>query len=202
MALNDGLTLMHEHMSIALSPEDMGTEAFDMQCRDLEDAYRYGVRNVVDLTNQTMGRSPEHVRRLAEETGMNIIMSTGYYFEEFFDPAVMDRTPEDIAEEAVRELTEGIADSGIRAGIIGEIAWSLDGPYENELKAWEGMCIAARRTGAAVSTHPSRGIQQIPQAEYLMARGIPPEKIVIGHSDFCKDDELLKKLSDMGVLEM
>ena len=63
MALNDGLTLMHEHMSIALSPEDMGTEAFDMQCRDLEDAYRYGVRNVVDLTNQTMGRSPEHVRR-------------------------------------------------------------------------------------------------------------------------------------------
>ena len=199
MALNDGLTLMHEHMSIALSPEDVGTEAFDMQCRDLEDAYRYGVRNVVDLTNQTMGRSPEHVRRLTEATGMNIIMCTGYYFEELIDPAVMDRTPEDIAEEAVRELTEGIADSGMKAGIIGEIAWSLDGPYEKELKTWEGMCIAARRTGAAVSTHSSRGIQQIPQAEYLKARGIPPEKIVIGHSDFCKDDERLKKLFRTGV---
>ena len=58
----------------------------------------------------------------------------------------------------MRELTEGIADSGMKAGIIGEIAWSLDGPYEKELKTWEGMCIAARRTGAVVSTHSSRGI--------------------------------------------
>ena len=199
MALTDGYTLVHEHMSIDLTPGDVGTEAFDLLCPDLKDAYRYGVRNIVDMTNQSMGRSPEYVRRLAEETGMNIIMSTGHYLEQFIDQAIMDQTPEEIAEEAVRDLTEGIEGSGMKAGIIGEIAWCHEGPCEKELRSWEGMCIAARRTGATVSTHPSRGIQQIQQAEYLISHGIPPERIVIGHVEFYPDDEALKKLLGLGV---
>lgn len=195
----DGYTLMHEHMSIDLSPGDLGTEAFDLLCLDLKEAYRYGVRNIVDMTNQSMGRSPEYVRRLTEETGINIIMSTGHYLEEFIDPAIMDQTPEEIAEEAVRDLTEGIDGSGMKAGIIGEIAWCREGPCEKELRSWEGMCIAARRTGATVYTHTSTRFHHIPQAEYLISHGIPPERIVIGHLDFCRSDENMKKLLGMGV---
>ena len=200
MALKNGYTLMHEHMSIDLSPGDIGTESFDLLCSDLKDAYRYGVRNIVDMTNQSMGRAPEHVRRLSEETGINIIMSTGYYLEETIDPAIMDLTAEDIAEKAVRDLTEGIPGSGMKAGVIGEIAWCREGPCEKELKTWEGMCIAACRTGAMVSTHPSCRLQTVPQAEYLISHGIPPERIVIGHVEFCYPDyETLKKLFDLGV---
>lgn len=199
MALNNGYTLMHEHMSIDLTPGDIGTESFELLCMDLKDAYRYGVRNIVDMTNQSMGRAPEHIRRLTEETGINIIMSTGHYLEEFIDPVVADQTAEEIAKEAIHDLTEGIDGSGIKAGIIGEIAWCYEGPCEKELKSWEGMCIAARRTGAVISTHPSRGIQQIPQAEYLISHGIPPERIVIGHIEFYPDDNALKKLLGMGV---
>ena len=40
MALIDGYTLMHEHMSLNLSPADMGTESFDLLCMDLKEAYR------------------------------------------------------------------------------------------------------------------------------------------------------------------
>ena len=122
MALSSGYTLMHEHMSLGLSPGDMGTESFDLLCADLMDAYRYG-----------------------------------------------------------------------------EIAWSYPGPREKELKSWEGMCIAARRTGATVSTHPSHGEQQIPQAEYLLLHGIAPERIVIGHIEFYLSDPSLKKLLGMGL---
>ena len=199
MALTDGYTLMHEHMSIDLSPGDIGTGSFDLLCKDLKEAYGYGVRNIVDMTNQSMGRAPGHVKRLMEETGMNIIMSTGHYLEKFIDPDIMDRTPENIAEEAVRDLTQGIDGSDMKAGVIGEIAWCHEGPLEKELRSWEGMCIAAQRTGAIVSTHPSRGVQQIPQAEYLIAHGIAPERIVIGHIEFYPDDEALKKLLGMGV---
>ena len=195
----DGYTLMHEHMSIDLSAGDIGTDSFDLLCEDLREAYKYGVRNIVDMTNQSMGRAPKHVKRLMDETGINIIMSTGYYLEKFIDPAIMERTVGDIAEEAVRDLTEGIGESKMKAGVIGEIAWCHEGPCEKELRAWEGMCIAAHRTGAVVSTHPSRGIQQIPQAEYLIAHGVSPEKIVIGHIEFYPDDEALKKLFSMGV---
>jgi phosphotriesterase-related protein len=61
------------------------------------------------------------------------------------------------------------------------------------------MCIAARRTGATVSTHTSTRFHHIPQAEYLISRGIPPERIVIGHVEFYPDDEALKKLLGLGV---
>ena len=199
MAFISGYTLMHEHMSLSLSPGDMGTESFDLLCADLSDAYRYGVRNIVDMTNQSMGRAPEYVRRLTEETGINIILSTGHYLEQFIDPAILDQTPEAIAEEPIRDLTVGIDGSGMKAGIIGEIAWSYPEPREKELKSWEGMCIAARRTGATVSTHPSHGELQIPQAEYLLSHGIAPEKIVIGHFEFYMSDGSLKKLLDMGI---
>ena len=199
MALSSGYTLMHEHMSLGLSPGDMGTESFDLLCADLMDAYRYGVRNIVDMTNQSMGRAPEYARRLTEETGINIILSTGHYLEDFIDPAVLHQTPEAIAEEPIRDLTVGIDGSGMKAGVIGEIAWSYPGPREKELKSWEGMCIAARRTGATVSTHPSHGEQQIPQAEYLLLHGIAPERIVIGHIEFYLSDPSLKKLLGMGL---
>ena len=199
MALNNGYTLMHEHMSLSLSAGDLGTESFDLLCMDLEDAYRYGVRNIVDMTNQSMGRAPEYVRRLTEETGINIILSTGHYLEDFIDPAILNQTPEAIAEEAIRDLTVGIDGSGMKAGIIGEIAWSYPKPREKELKSWEGMCIAARRTGAVISTHPSHGELQIPQAEYLLSHGIAPEKIVLGHIEFYLSDPSLKKLLGLGI---
>jgi phosphotriesterase-related protein len=199
MAVSDGYTLMHEHMFINLSPGDLGTESFDLLCSDLMDAYRYGVRNIVDLTNQSMGRAPEYAGRLTKETGINIILSTGYYLEDFIDSAIMDQTPVEIAEETIRDLTVGIGDSQMKAGVIGEIAWSYPGPREKELRSWEGMCIAARRTGAVVSTHPSHGELQVPQAEYLVSHGIAPEKIVIGHIEFYMSDDSLKKLLNMGI---
>ena len=199
MALKNGYTLMHEHMSINLTPGDIGTDSFDLLCADLKDAYRYGVRNIVDMTNQSMGRAPEHVKRLMEETGINIIMSTGHYLEQYNDPSILDKTAQDIADEAVRDLTEGIDGSDIKAGIIGEIAWSREGPLEKEQRSWEGMCMAALRTGATVSTHQSVGRQTLPQAEYLVSHGIAPDRIVIGHIEFCRNYEALKKTLDMGV---
>lgn len=199
MRLKDGYTLMHEHMSIDLTEGDLGSDSFDILCSDLKQAYDYGVRNIIDMTNQSMGRDPEYVAKLMEETGINVVMSTGYYLDKFIGPYVKDYTVDQLAEKSIKDLTEGIDDSGIKAGVIGEIAWCHEGPTDMELKAWEAMCIAAAHTGAVVSTHPSRGIQQLPQAEYLLERGISPKKIVIGHIEFFPDDNTLKKLLDTGV---
>ena len=71
MELLDGYTLTHEHMCIDLTPGDLGTDSFTELCADLRELRRYGVRNIVDLTNQSMGRDAAYVRRLEEATGMN-----------------------------------------------------------------------------------------------------------------------------------
>ena len=197
--LIDGYTLMHEHMTIDLTPGDLGTTSFALLCRDLKMVYDHGVRNIVDLTNQSMGRNPEYVKRLMDTTGINIILSTGYYLERYLGESVAGRSVSELTEQAMDDLTNGIGDTDYCAGVIGEIAWSHEGPFEMEKTAWQAMSAAALRTGAVVSTHPSRGIQQIPQAEYLIGRGIKPNKIVIGHIEFYPNDDSLKKLLKKGV---
>lgn len=197
--LLDGYTLMHEHMTIDLTPGDLGTTSFALLCRDLKMVYDHGVRNIVDLTNQSMGRNPEYVKRLMDTTGINIILSTGYYLERYLGESVAGRSVSELTEQAMDDLTYGIGDTDYCAGVIGEIAWSHEGPFEMEKTAWQAMSAAALRTGAVVSTHPSRGIQQIPQAEYLIGRGIKPNKIVIGHIEFYPNDDSLKKLLKKGV---
>jgi len=44
MKLLDGYTLMHEHMSIDLTPGDLGTDSFELLCRvcDLKSGGGYG----------------------------------------------------------------------------------------------------------------------------------------------------------------
>lgn len=199
MELIDGLTLMHEHMSLNCSPGDLSTVSFDELKRDLNLIYDHGVRNIVDLTNQTMGRAPEYVKRLSEETGINIIMSTGSYLEQYIEDYVRPRSVDELAADAVRDITEGIDGTDIKAEVIGEIAWSKpeEGPLEK--KAWQAWVKAARETDAVVSTHPSRGIQQLPQARYLIENGVKPERIVIGHIEFSPDDGTLMTLLDTGV---
>lgn len=197
--LLDGYTLTHEHMTIDLSPGDLGTTSFEPLVRDLEMAYDCGVRNIVDMTNQSMGRDPEYVHRLMDATGINIILSTGYYLEQYIKGYVEDAAVSELFQQATNDLSRGIGNSGLFAGVIGEIGWHHKGPGKCERKAWKAMSAAALETGAVVSTHPSRGIQQIPQAEYLIGRGIQPEKIVIGHIEFYPNDDALKSLLEKGV---
>ena len=199
MRYQDGLTLMHEHMTIDLTQGDLGTDSFDELASDLRLIYNHGVRNIVDLTNQTMGRAPEYVRRLSEETGISIFLSTGTYLEAFSGPYIAERSVDEIAKDAVRDLTEGIDDTGIKADVIGEIAWS--GPEERPLekKAWKAYCIAAKKTGSLVSTHASRGVQLYPQIKYLLENGVKPERILIGHIEFCREEDALKNILESGV---
>ena len=197
--LKEGYTLMHEHLTIDLMPGDLGGTGFDILCRELMELYTFGVRNIVDLTNQGMGRNPDLLRTLASDTGINLIPSTGYYLEAYMPPDIRTRPIEELAEEAVRELTRGIDEEGYTAGVIGEIGWSAPEAGELECRVWEAMSIAAAKTGAVISTHPSIGPEQIPQAEFLIKRGIKPEKIVIGHAEFFPNEEALLALMELGV---
>ncbi len=197
--LADGYTLMHEHLTIDLMPGDLGQADFDLLCRELTELYTFGIRNIVDLTNQGMGRDPDVLRALASATGINIISSTGYYLEAYMPPDIRTRSVEELAAEVLRELTWGIDQEGYTAGVIGEIGWSAPKAGKLECRVWEAMSIAAAKTGAVISTHPSIGSEQIPQAEFLIERGIKPEKIVIGHAEFFPDEKALFALLKLGV---
>jgi predicted metal-dependent phosphotriesterase family hydrolase len=190
-----GFTLPHEHTYIHLwqikgvfdYSGQLANEDFLVE--ELGEYASRGVRTLVDLTLPGIGRDPLAVRRLAERTGLNIVVGTGFYREPYYPPeANIDRrSVESIADEMVREITEGIADTGIRAGIIGEIG--ADKTWVSALE--ERVCRAAgqaqRRTGLSITTHSILSRVGLDQLRLFEAEGANPARVVIGHSDWMPD---------------
>ena len=121
-----------------------------------------GGRTIVDLTCINNGRNPARLVKVAKATGLNIIMGTCYYTARSYTPEMqMDsRTEDDIAEEFIRDITVGVGDTGIKAGIIGEIGISIP-MREGERKVLRAAGIAQQETGAAINIHPG-GCQDSP----------------------------------------
>jgi phosphotriesterase-related protein len=116
---------------------------------------RAGGQTVVDPTNVSLARDPLALARIARATGLNIVMGAGYYVAAAH-PDDMDRRSEDsLVREIVREVTVGVGDTGIKAGLIGEIGNSW--PWtENEKKVVRAAVEAQRQTGAPLMIHPGR----------------------------------------------
>ncbi|MBL8985218.1 MAG: phosphotriesterase [Gemmatimonadetes bacterium] len=94
-----------------------------------------GGRSLVDVTPVGIGREPTRLRRVAERTGLQIVMGTAFYRWPYRTEAIRALTAGQMADLMVRELTEGIDGTGIKAGIIGEIpvdahSVHLDGPLD------------------------------------------------------------------------
>lgn len=204
--LNDGYTLMHEHITIDLSgvkkDQDCRLDCFDETVKELKQLYGYGVRNILEVTNIGMGRDVDYIRRVGEATGINIILSTGFYKEPFLPREVYDSTAGELAALILRDLRSGIDGSGMRAAVIGEFGTSKDEMKPMEEKVFEAMAMAAVESGAPVTTHTTLGTYGAEQVDYLTAKGVRPEKIIIGHMDLSQDIDkilaVLKKGANVG----
>ncbi|YCK40963.1 phosphotriesterase [Actinomadura sp. ATCC 39365] len=131
-----------------------------------------GGGTVVDLTTDALGRDPAGLRRLAEETGVTVVMGCG---RAAAGPA------EELTEELVRDLTEGV--DGVRAGIIGELA-ALDPGVPAERALLVAAARAAAATGAAVSLarNEDAAVQQR-VLDLLAEEGADLARVAVGHCD-------------------
>ena len=121
---------------------------------------RAGGTALVEVTTPDFGRDPERLRRVAERTGLRIVMGTGWYRQPYY-PESIDRTPtEALAGQMIAELTQGVGGTGIRAGIIGEI-----GAHGSYLTAQEERVLrAAARAQRATGPRSPRMPRCIPSA--------------------------------------
>jgi phosphotriesterase-related protein len=205
---------MHEHIFINMLAEFRESGLLNdhrLMCEEAGAFAAAGGRTIVDLTTAelTRGAAPDpagifsgqpdsgypqdgsravnnvlSIKRLSEETGLNLIVGTGHFRDPYFDQGWIDRfDAAQIAERMVRDLTEGISGTGVRAGIIGEIGadkWHVSSAEERSFRAAARAC---RETGAAISTHASRWPVGIAQLDILQAEGVDPRRVIIGHSD-------------------
>lgn len=124
------------------------------------------------------------VQRLSEASGINIVIGTGQYREPYLDADWVNSTSvSEIAATFAKEITEGIGESGVKAGIIGEIAsdkWFISALEE---RCFRGAGRAQAMTGAAVTTHAARWPIGLAQLDLLEEEGADPSRVIIGHCD-------------------
>lgn len=172
---------------------------YEIQKEELKYFKRAGGNTIVDLTLPGIGRDPIALRRMSEETGLNIIMGTGYYVSSTHKESVKTQTESEIAEDFVKELTVGIDGTGIKAGIIGEIGIS-ELFNEQEKKVLRASAIAHYKTGAPINVHINPWtVNGLESAEILINAGVNPKAICISHVDVENNEDYIYKLLNKGV---
>jgi predicted metal-dependent phosphotriesterase family hydrolase len=186
-----GVTLPHEHTQCALWHIENRWDYFQLArdepviLAELERFRAAGGRSLVDLTLPGIGRDPAWLAGIARASGLHIVMGSGWYRTAYYPPeALIDRrSVDDLADELVREAEEGVGDTGVRPGIIGEIGTDKPWVSAAEERVHRAAARAARRTGRSITTHSVLSPVGLAQLQVFEEEGLDPRRVVIGHSD-------------------
>ena len=186
-----GWTLPHEHTAIALWHIANRWDYWELRRNEpviLEElaAFRSaGGGAVVDLTLDGVGRDPEWLAGLALASGLHMVMGSGWYRGAHYPAQTLvdRRSVDSLADEIVRDATEGVGQTGIRSGIIGEIGTDKSWLSALEERVHRAAARAARRTGLAITTHAVQSTVGLDQLAVFEAEGADLSRVVIGHAD-------------------
>lgn len=185
-----GFTLPAEHFYIQ-QWEVLGHEGLyqleddDVFADEIAAFQAVGGTCVVDTTPTCIGRRPEPLRGLSERTGLDIVMSCGWYLEAYVPPEdrLERRSVRDLADELIGEIRDGVGDTGIRPGVIGEFGASRSYISPIEERIHRASARAQRATGIPMTTHALHSPVGLDQLELFEAEGADLTHVAIGHCD-------------------
>lgn len=215
-----GRTYMHEHVFVLNAdvqqnyPQEWGdeeTRVVDAVAK-LTALAGQGVRTIVDPTVIGLGRYIPRIQRIAEQVpALNIVVATGCYTYDnvpfFFHhrgPALNDamgaEVPDPMVDMFVGDITEGIAGTGVRAGML-KCAIDHQGLTAGVERVMRAVAKAHRQTGVPITVHTHPGSEQGWAAGRVFAEeGVDPRRVVLGHSGDSTDTDHLSRLADAGFI--
>jgi phosphotriesterase-related protein len=215
-----GPTYMHEHIFVLTTevqvnyPEDWGEEKDRISdaVDQLKALSARGVRTIVDPTVIGLGRYIPRIQAIAEQVPeLNIVVATGCYTYDqvpfFFlyrspqvDAALGGSGEDPMVAMFVKDVTEGIARTGVRAAFL-KCAIDHQGMTDGVARVMRAVCKAHRLTGAPITIHTHPGSRQGLGVKKLLAEeGVDPTRVVLGHSGDTGDVEHLSELADHGFI--
>lgn len=207
-----GRTLPHEHVVI-LQPEALqnygrvwGASYWDEEAgvrvaiEKLAAVRDAGYRTFVDPTAPGLGRCIPRIQRINAAVDLNIVVATGVYAFLELPNFLHYRSADAIAALFVRELREGIDDTGVRAAFI-KCAVEEHGVVGDIPRILDAVAIAARETGAPVMVHTNASAGTGTLAlEALTSRGVDPTRLVVAHAGDSNDLPYLRAIADTGAI--
>lgn len=155
-----------------------------------------GVDTIVDCTPINLGRDIDLMRQVAEQSGMQIIASTGFYYHEI--PSLRAWGEDAIANLMIRDINEGIEGTDAKAGII-KCATDMLGMTPTNALLFRAVAKAHRATGVPITTHTNAAEKTgFVQQAVLAFEGVDLSRVVIGHCGDSEDMDYLQRLLDKG----
>ncbi|MEB3960179.1 amidohydrolase family protein [Streptomyces kunmingensis] len=177
-----GVVDAHDHLFFR-SPLLPGQELDDVGLarRELAAYAAVGGGTVVQWTPYGLGRRAEELPALAAATGVRIVAATGMHQSAHYAPELLASRADDLAALFVRELTEGIADSGVRAGLI-KVAGGFHALDAHARWTMRAAAEAHHATGAPIAVHHELGTGALDVLDLLCGElAVPARRVILGH---------------------
>ncbi len=205
-----GTTLPHEHILI-VEPEALanwghayGPCYWDEEVRVADAIARLtavseaGIRTMIDPTAPGLGRYIPRIQRINEAVDLNIVVASGLYAFLALPNFLVYRDVDAIAELFVRELREGINDTGVKAAFL-KCAVEAHGLTGDVPRVLAAVAAASVETGAPVMVHTNAAARTgFAALETLTAAGVDPARILIAHMGDSNDMEYLRAVAASG----
>ncbi len=197
-----GFTLMHEHIMVAASgvhkdyPELLGPDFMANAIKKLQDTKAGGVSTILDATTLDLGRDIELIAESSRQSGIKIIACTGWWLDypRFFGGVSADQ----LAKVFIREVTEGISGTDIKAGIL-KSASDMPGVTPEGETVLRAIARAHKETNLPIMLHSySPGRVGLQQMAVMKDEGVAMNRIKFDHSNDTTDVEYLTMLLDEG----
>lgn len=182
-----GVVLPHEHILVNAVRWDaeIWIDDIDLAIEEVMLFRRLGGSTIVDVTSGGLGREPAGLARVAKETGVNIVMGSGWYHEGCYPQELWRKTTNQIADEIVRDLVQGVGATGIRAGIIGEVGCRADHVSPVEERVLRAASRAHHETGRSIITHGDFSPIGLAQLDIFEDEGVDLSRVIVSHCDSC-----------------
>jgi phosphotriesterase-related protein len=204
-----GRVLMHEHVFVISPemqnnvPEEWGDEEvrMDEAATRLQELKESGIDTILDPTALGLGRYIPRIAKLATRIDLKIVVATGLYTFNELPHYWGGRTPgsgpngsDPMVNLFVRDIEEGIAGTGVKAGVI-KCATDRPGITRDVERVLRACAQAHRATGAPITTHTNAAMRRgLEQQEIFKSEGVDLRRVVIGHSGDTDDLGYLEEL--------
>ncbi len=146
-----------------------------------------------------MGRQPEALApRLRGTRPAPDRLACGRYREPWFEPDFERRSTVDLGRLLVDEIENGIEDTGVRPGIIGELGADRDFVSSAEERVLRAAAMAQAATGLAITLHARASRVGMDQLAILEDAGADLRRVIVGHCDTVPDPDFHEALARRG----
>jgi phosphotriesterase-related protein len=159
-----------------------------------------GGQGLIDMTTVGIKPDPEALRALAQRTGLHVVAGCGYYRQPVLPAEIHDRSAEEIADDLLRWLTEGMYGTTIQAGLMGELGTSSP-IYPFEERQLRAAARVQRQTGASINVHPLIwGHEHLHILDILEEEGADLSRVAISHCDELVEPEWHARIAERGAV--